>query len=369
MDVAEFDRFAEEYLAAHKQNLRISGEEPDYFARYKIELVAERWRKAGRAAPEAVLDFGCGIGASLPHLREAFPGAHIIGLDVSQKSFEIAGRRFPDAAELTPYDGGRIPLADASLDLAFSACVFHHIDAGEHARLFAELRRVLKPDGVLCIFEHNPINPVTRHIVATCPFDENAVLIGASELEGAQTAGGFLAPDITYTGFFPAALKALRPLEPLFGWLPVGAQYYTWTEGRPQPRHWLKLAARYGLAGLANTGLGFAVIAALDLGLGLNAQLANAAGFAVGVVLSFLLNRLFVFRSKTSVKHTGPKYLAAVAIAFAANQGVLAGLHGLLPASVLGRLAAQAAGVATYTLLLFALASFWVFSQPAGRTR
>ena len=42
MDVAEFDRFAEEYLAAHKENLRISGEEPDYFARYKIELVAER---------------------------------------------------------------------------------------------------------------------------------------------------------------------------------------------------------------------------------------------------------------------------------------------------------------------------------------
>ena len=28
MDVAEFDKFAEEYRSAHAQNIRISGEEP-----------------------------------------------------------------------------------------------------------------------------------------------------------------------------------------------------------------------------------------------------------------------------------------------------------------------------------------------------
>ena len=36
MDVKEFDKFAEEYLKLHSQNIRVTGEEPEYFAEYKI---------------------------------------------------------------------------------------------------------------------------------------------------------------------------------------------------------------------------------------------------------------------------------------------------------------------------------------------
>ena len=53
MDVAEFDKFAEEYLSAHAQNIKISGEQPDYFARYKIEEIRRRWRAAEPANPAA----------------------------------------------------------------------------------------------------------------------------------------------------------------------------------------------------------------------------------------------------------------------------------------------------------------------------
>ena len=120
-----------------------------------------------------------------------------------------------------------MPLADASQDLIFSACVFHHIDAAEHTRLFAELKRLLRPGGRLVIFEHNPVNPVTRYIVATCPFDENAVLIPAPTLANRQKAAGFARVETRYTGFFPGPLRALRPLEPAMSALPVGAQYYT----------------------------------------------------------------------------------------------------------------------------------------------
>jgi hypothetical protein len=35
----------------------------------------------------------------------------------------------------------------------------------------------LKEDGHFIIFEHNPINPVTRHLVKNCPFDADAVLL------------------------------------------------------------------------------------------------------------------------------------------------------------------------------------------------
>jgi SAM-dependent methyltransferase len=232
VDVAEFDRFAEEYTSTHADNIKISGEDPAYFARYKIEEVRRRWDAEARPEPAAVLDFGTGIGNSLPHLARLFPRATVIGLDVSQKSLDVARARFPDAAELVPYDaGGTLPFDDGAFDLIFSACVFHHIDAAEHAAIFAELKRVLKPGGMITVFEHNPVNPVTRHIVATCPFDENAVLLPSAELKARQAQAGFRRVQVAYTGFFPGSLRRLRPLERFMTALPIGAQYYTVAHG------------------------------------------------------------------------------------------------------------------------------------------
>jgi SAM-dependent methyltransferase len=229
MDVAEFDKFAEEYLATHTSNLAVTGESPDYFARYKIVEVARRLRGLG-ISPRRVLDFGCGIGNSAPHLREAFPQAEITGVDVSEKSLAVARQRFPGAADFVAYDPAEAPPASPSgdgYDLIFSACVFHHIEAAEHVAIFRRLRERIASGGVMAIFEHNPVNPVSRYIVATCPFDENAVLIPAAELAARQKTAGFGRVGVTYTGFFPGPLRALRPLEPLMAGLPVGAQYYT----------------------------------------------------------------------------------------------------------------------------------------------
>jgi SAM-dependent methyltransferase len=225
--VAEFDKFAEEYLATHKTNLAVTGESPDYFARYKIVEIARRLRPLG-IAPKRVLDFGCGIGNSAPHLHEAFPEARITGVDVSEKSLAVARARYPDAAEFVAYDPkGAPPAPTEGYDLIFSACVFHHIDHDEHAGIFGKLRERLALGGAMAIFEHNPANPVSRYIVATCPFDENAVLIPAKELARRQRQAGFRRVGVSYTGFFPAPLKALRGLEPLMAKIPVGAQYYT----------------------------------------------------------------------------------------------------------------------------------------------
>jgi SAM-dependent methyltransferase len=225
---AEFDKFAEEYLATHKTNLAITGEAPDYFARYKIVEIARRLKAIGAPAPARVLDFGCGIGNSAPHLRAAFPQAEIIGIDVSEKSLAVAQARFPGAADFRVYAGGSdIPLEPGGFDLIFSACVFHHIEPEEHVPIFAGLRRLLKPGALMTVFEHNPVNPVSRYIVATCPFDENAVLIPAREFASRQRAAGFSKVQVSFTGFFPGPLKALRPLEPALAGLPFGAQYYT----------------------------------------------------------------------------------------------------------------------------------------------
>ncbi len=230
MDVAEFDRFAEEYLATHSQHIRL-GEAPDYYARYKIDELGRRWAASKYPEPESILDFGAGIGNSWPFLAKRFPRATISGLDVSEKSLAVAERRFPGLARAIIYEGGTIPLPDQSFDLIFSACVFHHIDQNEHIALFSDLKRLLKHGGWIVIFEHNPLNPLTRHIVESCPFDENAVLIPAVELKRRQMAAGLKNIYIRYTGFFPGQFAFLRPLERYMASIPMGAQYYTMSHG------------------------------------------------------------------------------------------------------------------------------------------
>ena len=119
--------------------------------------------------------------------------------------------------------------------------------------------------------------------------------------------------------------------------------------------------SRFGLAGLVNTGVGLAVILALDLGLGVNPQAANAAGFAVGIATSFALSRGFVFRHRGAIGEAGARYVAATAAAFTLNQAVLAIAGWALDDGALARTASQLAAMASYTLTLFVLCRRWVF--------
>ncbi|MCC7268553.1 MAG: GtrA family protein [Caulobacteraceae bacterium] len=125
-------------------------------------------------------------------------------------------------------------------------------------------------------------------------------------------------------------------------------------------------AVRYGLVGVLNTAVGYAVILALDLGLHLNPFLANAGGYAVGLLISFALSRGFVFRSQDSVRRAGPRYLLAVAAAFGLNQLVMGAARALLPDAPLGHAASQFTGMASYTVALFLISYFWVFPRRSA---
>jgi ubiquinone/menaquinone biosynthesis C-methylase UbiE len=224
MDVSEFDKFADEYKSLHADNVRASGETPAYFARYKVQDVAQVLRGQAQQALR-ILDFGAGVGTSAPYFREFFPYAQLTCLDVSRKSLELGLRQFSGEADFVAFDGKTIPFPDNSFDLTFAACVFHHIEHAQHPALLSELRRVLRPNGYAVIFEHNPLNPLTMHAVNTCPFDEHAVLIRASQLVRTLEQAGFRQLERRYRIFFPKALRSLRFLEPYLTWLPLGAQY------------------------------------------------------------------------------------------------------------------------------------------------
>lgn len=226
MEEQEFDQFADEYYQQHKDTIRITGEEPEYFARYKIVDIRDEAAKSGIPANCRIIDFGCGIGNSIPYFREFFPQADLNCADVSVKSMDLAAKRYPGAETFLQISKTAIPAEAGSFDIAFSACVFHHIDHDDHVHWLGEMRRVTRPGGLLIIYEHNPYNPLTRRAVDTCPFDINARLLTARQLIDRVTQAGWGSARAEYRVFLPRPLAALRGLERFLKPVPLGAQYY-----------------------------------------------------------------------------------------------------------------------------------------------
>jgi SAM-dependent methyltransferase len=102
--------------------------------------------------PITVVDFGAGRGSStesktplhrrLTDLRA--PGRTVIGLDVDEAV--LTNPHLDEAHVIEP--SGRLPLADASVDLLLSDWTFEHLD--DPAFACGELARIVKPGGWLC---------------------------------------------------------------------------------------------------------------------------------------------------------------------------------------------------------------------------
>lgn len=126
-------------------------------------------------------------------------------------------------------------------------------------------------------------------------------------------------------------------------------------------------ALRYGIAGLANMALGYGVILTLEFGLHLSHLVANFFGYAAGFALGFILSRGFVFKTASNAGKTGPRYLAAVGVAYALNLLVLEATRAIAPPTDLAHAATQLAAMGAYSVTLFGLSRYWVFAGAATR--
>ncbi len=220
-----FDDFAETYREAHTQNIKyISGTDSYYFAEYKVKELRQFEKNENRV----VLDLGCGDGATEIFFGKYFSQFKIQGIDVSMKSIEEAQKKHLNNAFFQTYDGEGIPYDNESFDVVFVAGVLHHIHADDHQKVVNEIFRVLKPGGRLYLFEHNPLNPLTKYLVKTCEFDKGVTLLFSNECKKLLNKSGFKIKNLVYTIFFPRIriFEFILPLERYLRKLPLGGQYY-----------------------------------------------------------------------------------------------------------------------------------------------
>jgi SAM-dependent methyltransferase len=222
--LTSFDAFASNYEQLVTENIRITGEPSEYFAAHKAAYIA---RRIAPPRGSKILDYGCGVGLLSEHLKKVLHGAQIDGFDVSKESVERVSEvlvnqgTFSSTLDRLGHAYGVVVLSN----------VMHHVRPEARQDLILEAGSRLAIGGKLVIFEHNPMNPLTRWAVSQCPFDEDAILLPSGESRGYFRRGLRLMWR-DYIVFFPRWLAWLRPLEPGLHWCPLGAQYAVVAERR-----------------------------------------------------------------------------------------------------------------------------------------
>jgi demethylmenaquinone methyltransferase/2-methoxy-6-polyprenyl-1,4-benzoquinol methylase len=160
----------------------------------------DRFRRPGPV--HRVLDLGCGTGELTRLVAHHFPGARVLGVDFTAAMLEVAQRRTP-----APRDAGavaygratamRLPFPDGTFDLATNAFLARNLVDLDAA--LVEMRRVLRPGGVLLILEiTEPVSPAFGSLFHAY-FDHVVPWLGAA----VDSAGPYR--------YLPESLRRLPP--------------------------------------------------------------------------------------------------------------------------------------------------------------
>lgn len=167
--------------------------------------------EARRAStPLRILDAGCGTGGMSARLR---PYGTVIGIDLAPFAIAVCRERRGLAATAVA-SITELPFPDAAFDLAVSLDVISDAGTGNDAVALAELARVLRPGGRLCLNLPAFRWLAGEHDIAV----ETKRRYTRSELLALLARAGFVPERLTYwNSFLLPAVAAARGLSRLRG--------------------------------------------------------------------------------------------------------------------------------------------------------
>lgn len=142
---------------------------PSSFGMHDPEQVFRELRlKAG----DVFLDMGCGRGDyAMRAAREVGDSGAVYALDIGKETVdglteEAGARGLKNIRAMVANIAGPLPVEDSYVDVCFLATVLHAVNKADYAKIFAEIRRVLKPGGrvaiIECKKEDMPFGPPTH---------------------------------------------------------------------------------------------------------------------------------------------------------------------------------------------------------------
>ena len=168
--------------------------------------------------PRVVVDLGCGTGHASRALKDRYPKARVIAIDLAEGMLREAGRRRGWLRRFARVcaDARRLPLATGSVDLVFSSLMMQwcpELDA-----LFGEFRRVLAPRGLVNFTTFGP--DTLRELRAAWAEADGGVHVNAftdmHDLGAGLVRAGLAEPVLDverYTLTYPDTLALMRDLK------------------------------------------------------------------------------------------------------------------------------------------------------------
>ena len=113
---------------------------------------------AVRCQPRRILDLGCGTGSMTLMLKQAFPRAEVIGLDLSPYMLVMAEYKAKKAGPDIQWRHGnaeRTGFPDASFDLVTASLLFHETPPPVSQAIVRESFRLLSAGGEMVVLDGN----------------------------------------------------------------------------------------------------------------------------------------------------------------------------------------------------------------------
>jgi len=165
IEIEHYDRKAVKLLLSEKNAYEGFAENAYPFSLASYKFLREYLKE--KCIGKKILDYGCGEGVNSFWL--AGLGGEVIGVDLSEKALKVAENKFAKNADRSKVkflvqDCERLEFPENYFDIVFDGESFPSLDLNN---AFAELVKVLRPDGFIIgieTFGHNPFTNLKRQI-------------------------------------------------------------------------------------------------------------------------------------------------------------------------------------------------------------
>ena len=184
-----------------QRKLNAKQKSDNYFNRHRKSRLARGgyWRhdyrfqieEIGRRKPERLIDIGCGPGAFLALVEQAFPEIQLNALDISEEMIRETRERLSDTAVATVGDSENMPLSSEQYDAVTCNMSIHHYPHPEKA--LGEMARILKPGGALLLNDMDcaaPVRAFANWIFPKLPGGD-VKMYSRAEIEEIMSSAGF----------------------------------------------------------------------------------------------------------------------------------------------------------------------------------
>lgn len=145
--MADYDKFAQYYLERRKDKSRFN---------YNRDIEVPALIKIiGDVKNKSILDIGCGFGDHAKKLSKQ-KYKNLVGFDISKELIKFANyQRIPNSTFYIGDMSKKLKHDDSSFDIVYSGLAIHYIE--NINKLFKEVNRVLKKNGIFCFSTGHPI--------------------------------------------------------------------------------------------------------------------------------------------------------------------------------------------------------------------